>query len=341
MNSSPHIPWKGPHRGDWLEEVRAWIDETVRNQGGQIVGDVEFIRDRAWSAVVRAHVTDRPEPVYFKACGHGGRHEPAVVEFLSHHFPDRIAKPLAVDVDRAWMLMPDYGKTLRDHLKGDDAIPFWHDILKHYAEIQIAMQSHVDQFIRMGVPDRRLAVLPKLVEDLIRDDVAMRVGLPDGLADEERDVMLDRLTYLEASIALLGLATPYESIEHGDLHDGNVLVNDTGFKIFDWGDVSLTHPFCSMLVTANMTVGGVCSDDEWERTKILCRPFLRRWVPDSRSLLTLEAAMSHAIWVGHTIRALDWHHMLQGADEDSHAQWDSRVVLWMRLWAERFKIART
>jgi aminoglycoside phosphotransferase (APT) family kinase protein len=44
---------------------------------------------------------------------------------------------------------------------------------------------------------------------------------------------------------LSGYGIP-ESINHGDFHDGNVLVKDGRVTFFDWGDADVTHPFVSL-----------------------------------------------------------------------------------------------
>ena len=38
------------------------------------------------------------------------------------------------------------------------------------------------------------------------------------------------------------------SIQHDDLHDGNVFVADGGHVVFDWGDACVAHPFGSLVV---------------------------------------------------------------------------------------------
>jgi len=40
-----------------------------------------------------------------------------------------------------------------------------------------------------------------------------------------------------------------ETIQHDDLHDGQVFVRDDGYLFFDWGDACVSHPFFSMSVT--------------------------------------------------------------------------------------------
>ena len=41
------------------------------------------------------------------------------------------------------------------------------------------------------------------------------------------------------------------SINHDDLHSGNICWNGDGPRIIDWGDAVLGHPFGTLLVTLN------------------------------------------------------------------------------------------
>ena len=39
------------------------------------------------------------------------------------------------------------------------------------------------------------------------------------------------------------------SIQHDDLHGGNILISDAGPIVFDWGDSCISHPFMTLTVT--------------------------------------------------------------------------------------------
>jgi Ser/Thr protein kinase RdoA (MazF antagonist) len=40
-----------------------------------------------------------------------------------------------------------------------------------------------------------------------------------------------------------------DTIQHDDLHDGQVFVKDGRYRILDWGDACVSHPFYSLTVT--------------------------------------------------------------------------------------------
>ncbi len=46
-----------------------------------------------------------------------------------------------------------------------------------------------------------------------------------------------------AELAAFGIP---KSLNHGDFHDGNVLIKNGRITFFDWGDADVTHPFVSL-----------------------------------------------------------------------------------------------
>jgi aminoglycoside phosphotransferase (APT) family kinase protein len=105
--------------------------------------------------------------------------------------------------------------------------------MPRYAELQIAAAEHVDELLAAGLPDYRLPRLPELAEQ-----VARKLGT-EAPAPE----------HVETLAAELAAVDIPESVQHDDLHDGNVFVlPNGGYAVFDWGDACATHPFASLLV---------------------------------------------------------------------------------------------
>lgn len=158
-------------------------------------------------------------------------HEAGAVEILVGRRPDCLPELLAVERGRGWMLQGDGGVRLRE--LGEPAR--WEDALPLYAGLQADAAADVEALLAAGVPDRRLAVLPALYAALLEERTALG-------AEELR--ALRRLAPRVASLGekLAGYGLP-ETIQHDDLHDGNVFVRDGGYVFFDWGDACITHPF--------------------------------------------------------------------------------------------------
>jgi Ser/Thr protein kinase RdoA (MazF antagonist) len=93
--------------------------------------------------------------------------------------------------------------------------------------------DRLPELIGLGVPDWRLAHLPGLLEKLLEETDSFRIDQPDGLTADEfhrvREVP-GRFTQVCKDLAAYGIP---ETVNHGDLTDGNVLVRDGRIIFFD------------------------------------------------------------------------------------------------------------
>jgi hypothetical protein len=231
--------WAQP---DWLLSARAWIEQHAR-----VAGEIEQIHLRPWSTVLRV-----PTPagdLFLKAGWISGAFEPALTVLLAKHRPERIAAPVAVDLERGWMLMRDAGTRLRELVHSVADLHHWTTLLPAYAELQIELAPEADVLLGLGVPDRRVATIPGLLATLLEDTEALRVHLADGLTSAELARMREELpaiTEMCAELAVFGIP---ETIQHDDFHDGNISVRDGTHVFFDWGDSCVSHPFHTLVVT--------------------------------------------------------------------------------------------
>jgi hypothetical protein len=224
-----------------------WIAAQVTAAGERMTGPIEEIHRRPWSTVLRAQ-TDRG-PVFFKASSPALSREPAITAFLARRRPDVVPAPLAVDAERGWMLMADAGARLRELVEHEGDARRWLEALPLYAGMQLSLGDDVAELLAIGVPDMRLAVLPKRYEALL-DELAAVDG--DGRVGsdvrEEMRRLRDAIPLVEAKCAELAGYGLAETIQHDDLHDGAVYVRDGRYAILDWGDACVSHPFFSMSV---------------------------------------------------------------------------------------------
>jgi hypothetical protein len=95
--------WEDPA---WLAEAHAWIREHV-----DVTGEIERPHVRAWSTALR--VPTAHGPVWFKASAPALAHDGPVTAALARIRPDAVLTPLAVDVRRGFVLLPEGGETLR------------------------------------------------------------------------------------------------------------------------------------------------------------------------------------------------------------------------------------
>ncbi len=214
----------------FLAEARAWIESALDSLGLAVTGEIEQPHVRPWSTVLR--VPTVTGNVWFKAAVPSLSHDVGVTTTLARLRPDLVLTPLAVDSGRRWMLLPDGGERLREVVAHENNPRRWLDLAPLYAELQIAAMPAVDELLESGTPDYRLAHLPELSE---------RLGSALGRSGPDAS----KLAELCGELGALGIS---ETIQHDDLHDGNVFVDGDGYRIFDWGDSCIAHPFMSLLV---------------------------------------------------------------------------------------------
>jgi hypothetical protein len=206
----------------FLAEARAWIESSV-----EVDGEIEQVHLRPWSTVLR--VPTNGEDVFFKAAAPAFAHDAVVTETFSRLRPDLVLEPLAVDRDRSWMLLPDGGERLRELLARAPHPRAWYEVLPAYADLQLESGPELDELVAAGLHDLRLELLPELAERLAFD---LDETAPPGAARVFEE------------LAAYGIPA---TIQHDDLHDGNVFAGD-GYRIFDWGDSVASHPFASLVV---------------------------------------------------------------------------------------------
>jgi hypothetical protein len=229
---------------DWRADARRWIERQLSMRAVEPPFNVTVYHERPWSFVMLASTGSGD--FYFKAVRPEFRHEVLITIELAKRWPDLVPAPIASDADRAWMLMPDGGSRLREAASDGEIVGHWRRLLPVYARMQRTLATEVDWMQALGVPDRRPQSLPEQLRAFADEPMIVDSGLPSGLRPAEKRSWLNLLDRLpELCEALTGFGVP-ASLNHGDLHDGNILKNGRSYRIFDWGDCSLAHPFFSI-----------------------------------------------------------------------------------------------
>lgn len=228
-------PWA---RHGWLSEATTWIKEVLARQNEQLVEPVEVVRSWGLSCVLKAQ-TDKTT-AYCKAVADLPLfvNEAAVVATLSRLFPDSVPQPLAVNVDRSWLLLPELKEMVGWHAPLEQR----QALLADFARLQQTAVSHIPTLLAAGCLDRRLATLPGQIEALLTADMVLAT-----VNEAERTQLQGLLPRLQAACVQLSAFGLPETLVHGDLHGGNVAVENGRFVYFDWTDVCISHPFFDMV----------------------------------------------------------------------------------------------
>jgi aminoglycoside/choline kinase family phosphotransferase len=247
------------------------------------------VHERPWSRVLRVPTVE--EDLYLKQCAPVQAFEVPLTVALAERWPDRVPQVVAADPERAWLLLRDAGTRLRE--SGD--LGTYTRALELYGELQREEVAHVDELLALGVPDVRLPVVAAAYEPFFEDDHGLERDEVAGLR-----ALAPRFHELCAELETFGLP---DSIQHDDLHDGNVFVRDGRVAIFDWGDSSVAHPLWS-LVKPLRDAGDRGLDPE-----PLCAAYLVAWSavePEAR----LRAALRVAVPLGTFAYALQVRRLL-------------------------------
>jgi hypothetical protein len=228
--------WTEP---EWLAEASAWIRTRV-----DVTGEIEQPHVRWWSTVLRVPTADGD--LFFKAVAPIHRFEAALTARLAELQPGRVTEVLDVDPKRGWFLMRDAGTRLRELLEAPADLHHWERVLPEYARLQLEVAPHANEFLALGTPDERLTVLPELFRELLATQ-------PHGLTEDEYRQALDAVPRFEEMCLALAEDGLPETIQHDDLHDGQVFVRDGRYLVFDWGDSCVAHPLLSLTVTLRST----------------------------------------------------------------------------------------
>jgi|tagenome__1003787_1003787.scaffolds.fasta_scaffold20983942_7 hypothetical protein len=296
------------HYGAPVDRAAAeqWIRSNV-----EPAGPIELTHARPWSQVLRVPVAGGV--VWFKACGAVQAFEPHMTAELAARWPGLVTDVLAHDEERAWLLAADAGMPLGAY--GNPPEP-WLELLPRYAELQRGEAAHADDHLAHGVPDLRVQTFTERYDDLLGRALPLD---PDEI--EALRTFAPRFAGLSGELAATGIPA---SVQHDDLHQGNVYDQDGELRVLDWGDASVSHPFGSLVVTFRFLeeATGLEPDDPWFAR--LKAAYLEPW---GRGL---EQALDLALRVTAFAHAFAWARQRDYLPEDEGPGFDRWFAVILR-----------
>jgi hypothetical protein len=232
------LPWAQP---GWYAEACAWIGRELDRLGLAATGPVEQLKVWSISCLLKVPVTPGGA-VYFKACPPLLPSETGITAFLTREFPAHAPELLAADSERRWLLTAEFtGPTLET--VQDEAL--WAQALAAYARMQVNLIPHTVRLLEAGCPDRSLRGIAAELDGLLADTELLEgEGRLHSQELAQLRAMAPELQQLLAEAERLG---PPPTLEHGDLHPGNMALDGERILIFDWSDACVSHPFFSLV----------------------------------------------------------------------------------------------
>lgn len=233
------VPWA---EAGWFRAAEVWIGERLAEHGLSVTAPIEQVK--AWSISCLLRAPTEAGPVYFKAVPPLFGSEPVITGELSRCCPGQVPEVLALGPERHWLLLREIGGT---PLRGMADLALWEEALRRYARFQIERIGEEERLRAWGCADRRLGGLAPQFDLLLAEIAAPAHRARYGLSEEEADRVAAIAPRVRARVAELAAAGVPETLVHGDLHGGNVLVDGERIVFFDWTDAALAHPFFDLI----------------------------------------------------------------------------------------------
>ncbi|MGE5273633.1 MAG: phosphotransferase [Verrucomicrobiota bacterium] len=308
--TDPRLPWV---QAEWLSEAIGWIRARLAERHVEPAGEIDQPHVRWWSTALRVPTSEGV--LWFKANASAHAFEAGLLAILARLTPGHVPEPVALDADRGWLLMRDGGERLRELVRSSRDLHHWQSLLPEYAQLQLALAPHVDDLLAAAVPDERLAVLPAQLGAVLDDPEACMVGREQGFTPEEHEQLRALVPDYAGRCSHLAAFGIPETLQHDDLHDGNVFVHDGRYLFFDWGDSCVSHPFHSLVVTMRQLVHRLGLPPGGPDIVRLRDAYLEPFGSyGSRAELVEAAELAH--FTGTGARALSWHRFVQAREPE-------------------------
>lgn len=204
------------------------------------------------------------------------------------------------------MLVAEGGKKIRDVYSGDEFLRAWREVLPHYAQMQRAATPHVREILGFRTPDHRATALVAGLDEAVAHEPSLSGDRADRITVDERRALVGLGPKLSAALSPLAALGIEDTLQHDDLHHGNVLVRDGRAVVFDWGDACVSQPFLTLAVTLRFAAAATKRAPHDAPIVALRDAYLEPW-SDVASAQELRYAAELGRRVGEVSRALTFY----------------------------------
>jgi hypothetical protein len=335
LHEAEEIPSLRPSwaRRGWFAETESWIQEQLARLNSTMVAPIEQVRTWGISCILRVPTTNGN--VYFKAIptsfmqkntpnsssGTSGRlplfftHEPVLIQSLAAWYPQNVPTLLAIEGERCWMLLAEFGTELYAH--PDQTA--WEKALAVYGhmQVQVAVPHHIDTLLAVGCLDRRLHIVETQIDPLLNDEEVLA-----DLTRREVEQLRAQRTHLKIMCHQLANDAIPQTLVHGDLHTGNIAVQNDTYIYFDWTDGCIAHPFFDALTFLDNV------DDPVEQ-RHLRDIYLAQWT-DYASIECLREVFPPSQMLATIHQAVSYQHIMAHVEGLSKQEMRGGATYWLR-----------
>ena len=320
-NASPlSAPWESI---DWHDAASDWIRSQLASTGMMPIAPI--IQQRAWGLSCTMKVVTDAGDVYFKATPPFMSHEGNVMQAVAQACPELLPSPLAVDSDRGWLLMPDFGNEM---LHECPEIMRWEEALRLFSRAQVEQSENIRYWLSANIPDRRLRRMVEMIDPLIASCGRMLTGGDNGLSDSEVENLRSLSLPLKLMCARLADFGVPHTLVHGDL-GGNILVREDGYTFFDWTDACVSHPFFEMATISGAYFDESVLKDNPDADDRLRNAYLEPWT-SYQLMERLIEEFDAARPLGALHQAMTYMWILTNISPDARPELEGGLLHWVR-----------
>jgi Ser/Thr protein kinase RdoA (MazF antagonist) len=176
-------------------------------------------------------------------------------------------------------------------------------------------------------------VVAQHLTELLDDSRTLRLGLPDGLSAYEHSRLRELLPRIRSQFAALADSDVPATLEHNDFHDGNVCLRSSDYRVFDWGDACVAHPFVALRVGLRSIAHTLDLAADGPEITRLRDAYLEPWTafaPRTQLLADVQPALILAA----ACRALAWRLVVRELDPPLLGEWADTVAYSVRSMLE-------
>ena len=297
-------------RSGWFARTSSWMVERLTDAGFAPTEAPRLAYQGPLAAVLRAR--SNGQATYLKCAAPAFGNEASITSVLARRTPDWVPAVIACEPTENWLLMHDHGGRTLD--EGPEAA--WIDAMPRVVELQRAWIGATDAIVIAGGQRRPIADLSSSVPSMLeRNDLGGR------LTPEIRESWTAAVPRLvDACDALTDLGLP-DTLVHGDLHPGNIVLTSNQHVVVDWSDAAVGNPLVDLPTFLLRT-----KDRELRRR--LWEAYADGW-DGILPLARRDAAAGLAMTVGALYQVATYQALLPAMDPPDRALFGGADVSWV------------
>lgn len=260
-----------------IAEINKWLREVLNLDIKSNKDKVNTVIQTPWSLVLKIDYGNNS--YYLKQVPPGLYIESCIMKCINQHVSNSyVPKILYENAKLNCFVMESCGESsFRAIFNGNLDSKLLINGLQLYINIQRSVESNINDFFDLGVPDWRIDKIPKLYVSFL-EEREMLYG--EGITDAELDKLINIVPKIESICNLLSKFNIKETLVNCDLNENNLIFNQKTRKIsiVDWGECVISHPFFTIAGHLQSLARRYKLPLEGEALNIIRQQYLSNWV---------------------------------------------------------------